>query len=231
MLKFNSYSSKNISNEISYFVSNQDQLTKSKHSSICLSTDDQKYLDHIISSSIPPLSSDLIQEHSSYQSLLQLKDNEIGNLKSILNCKYKSNGTLLREVIKSNDNCELSETENSKDENHKPLIEKKKQRNCKRLNDLKNNNDYLYCKLVSQSLYFKSKINIIKQSSIAIDEHQNAIDALSIVHQKHSIELLDRLIHLKNILNECDRALNTKSSRPSNSKRYINKSNTNLTEQ
>lgn len=233
MLKFNSYSLRNITNEISYFVSNPQQLTKSKHSSVSLSTDDKRYLDKLILNTCSPLIPELVQEHSLYQSLLQLKDNEINNLKAILLLKSQSKSTssTLQVDIKPNDHCESSEIELNKHRNNKLIIQQERQKNKERLHNIKKDNDYLYDNLVSQSLYFKSKINISKQSTIEIKAHQSAISSITIQHQKKSIALLDKLINLKNILNECDKALNTKSSRHSSPKRYFYKTNANLIEQ
>lgn len=156
-----------------------------------------------------------------YKELIKSADMQINTLKSLLKKKNKN--------LQKNDNYILSqkdlilgkaftETEpqskNSLKLNQKQIISEKRMYKEK-INEIKKENNYLYSNLKNEYEYFKNKLIIRKNNLMEVEKHEKICTNIKLLQQERSLKVLDKLIYLKNIINECRKYVNenfTKSS-------------------
>lgn len=151
-----------------------------------------------------------------YHQLIINSDTQINTLKSLL--KYKTNE--LNDVINKKEEEESSTNESSEKrksitKNYSKQIEEQKRKYQYKIDEIKKENSYLDSNLQNEYEYFRNKLEIRKNNLIDINIHKKQKNELALTHQKESLEVLDKLIYLKNIINECQKYIDenlTKSS-------------------
>lgn len=156
-----------------------------------------------------------------YKELIISADMQINTLKSLLKIKTKklqkneNNLFNRKDLIFEKAFTEIgSQSKNSTKINQKQIISEKRMYKEK-INEIKKENNYLYSNLKNEYEYFKNKLTIRKNNLMEIENHEKICTNLKLLQQEKSLKVLDKLIYLKNIINECRKYVNenfTKSS-------------------
>ena len=151
-----------------------------------------------------------------YHQLIQNSETQISTLKSLLTYKNNELNILVnkKEEEESSTN-ESSEKRKVINKKYSKEIEEQKRRYQYKIDEIKKENSYLDSNLQNEYEYFKNKLEIRKNNLIDINIHQKQKNEIALAHQQESLEVLDKLLYLKNIINECQKYIDenlTKSS-------------------
>ena len=138
------------------------------------------------------------QEIQLYKELISSTEYQIINLKKILELKKNK----ITENFNSNFK---SSTSNN------PQLENEKNKYCEKINNINKDNMFIEKNLQNEYEYFKKKLQYKKDNMILKKESQKLCDELSLNFKKHSFKVLDKLIQLKGILNECSKYISFSS--------------------
>ena len=150
--------------------------------------------------------SNSLNEIEIYKNLISSSDYQINKLKNLIqiqnekinSLKINNNLSFIQENINNNENNFIIKNE----------IEKYK----KKINDLKEDYNFLYNNLNNEKEYFKTKLNKQKENTIKISEHNKIKKEIENNNDKQSILILEKLLSLKNKLNECSKYINNNIS-------------------
>ena len=150
--------------------------------------------------------SNSLNEIEIYKNLISSSDYQINKLKILIqiqnekinSLKINNNLSFIQENINNNENNIIIKNE----------IEKYK----KKINELKEDYNFLYNNLNNEKEYFKTKLNKQKENTIKISEHNKIKKEIENNNDKQSILILEKLLSLKNKLNECSKYINNNIS-------------------
>lgn len=151
-----------------------------------------------------------------YHQLIKNSESQINTLKSLLQYKNSELNNLVnkKEEEESSTN-ESSEKRKGINKNYSKQIEEQKRKYLYKIEEIKKENLYLDSNLQNEYEYFKNKLEIRKKNLIEITIHQKQKNEIALSHQHESLEVLDKLLYLKNVINECQKYIDenlTKSS-------------------
>jgi hypothetical protein len=138
------------------------------------------------------------QEIQLYKELISSTEYQIINLKKILELK--------KNKLTENFNSNLkSLTSNN------PQLENEKNKYYEKINNINKEHKFIENNLQNEYEYFKKKLQYKKDNMILKKDSQKICNELSLSLQKYSFKVLDKLIQLKGILNECSKYISFSS--------------------
>ena len=152
------------------------------------------------------------QEIELYKDLISSSEYQINRLKTILEIKKNKINENYYSNLKSFSSNYQIETERNK-------------YNAK-INNLNKENSYIEKNLENECQCFKKKLQYRKENMILKEESKKIIDELSLNLQKYSFSVLDKLIQLKTLLNECSKYMTITSNSQINTQNNYHPINT-----
>ena len=140
-----------------------------------------------------------------YKNLINSSDYQINKLKNLIEIQNEKINSL-----KINNNLSFFQENNYNKNNNKLKIEIEKYN--KKIKELKEDYNFLHNNLNNEKEYFKNKLKKIKENSIEISEHNRIKKEIENNNDKKAVSILDKLVFLKNKLNECSKFINNNTS-------------------
>ena len=150
-----------------------------------------------------------LNEIEIYKNLISSSDYQINKLKNLIEIQNQKINSL-----KINNNLSFFQDNNNNNNNNENniIIKNEIEKYKKKINDLKEDYNFLYTNLNNEKEYFKKKLNKQKENTIKISEHNKKKKEIENNNDKQSIIILEKLISLKNKLNECSKFINNNIS-------------------
>jgi len=149
-----------------------------------------------------------LNEIEIYKNLISSSDYQINKLKNLIEIQNEKINSL-----KINNNLSFFQDNINNNNNENNIIIKNEiEKYKKKINDLKEDYNFLYTNLNNEKEYFKKKLNKQKENTIKISEHNKIKKEIENSNDKKSIIILEKLISLKNQLNECSKYINNNIS-------------------
>ena len=148
-----------------------------------------------------------LNEIEIYKNLISSSDYQINKLKNLIEIQNEKINSL-----KINNNLSFFQDNFNNHNENNIIIKNEIEKYKKKINDLKEDYNFLYNNLNKEKEYFKKKLNKQKENTIKIYEHNKIKKEIENSNDKKSIIILEKLISLKNQLNECSKYINNNIS-------------------
>ena len=148
-----------------------------------------------------------LNEIEIYKNLISSSDYQINKLKNLIEIQNEKINSL-----KINNNLSFFQDNINNHNENNIIIKNEIEKYKKKINDLKEDYNFLYYNLNNEKEYFKNKLNKQKENTIKISEHNKIKKEIENSNDKKSIIILEKLISLKNQLNECSKYINNNIS-------------------
>ena len=148
-----------------------------------------------------------LNEIEIYKNLISSSDYQINKLKNLIEIQNEKINSL-----KINNNLSFFQDNINNHNENNIIIKNEIEKYKKKINDLKEDYNFLYNNLNNEKEYFKNKLNKQKENTIKISEHNKIKKEIENSNDKKSIIILEKLISLKNQLNECSKYINNNIS-------------------
>ena len=148
-----------------------------------------------------------LNEIEIYKNLISSSDYQINKLKNLIEIQNEKINSL-----KINNNLSFFQDNFNNHNENNIIIKNEIEKYKKKINDLKEDYNFLYYNLNNEKDYFKNKLNKQKENTIKIYEHNKIKKEIENSNDKKSIIILEKLISLKNQLNECSKYINNNIS-------------------
>ena len=148
-----------------------------------------------------------LNEIEIYKNLISSSDYQINKLKNLIEIQNEKINSL-----KINNNLSFFQDNFNNHNENNIIIKNEIEKYKKKINDLKEDYNFLYNNLNNEKEYFKNKLNKQKENTIKISEHNKIKKEIENSNDKKSIIILEKLISLKNQLNECSKYINNNIS-------------------
>ena len=148
-----------------------------------------------------------LNEIEIYKNLISSSDYQINKLKNLIEIQNEKINSL-----KINNNLSFFQDNFNNHNENNIIIKNEIEKYKKKINDLKEDYNFLYNNLNNEKEYFKNKLNKQKENTIKISEHNKIKKEIENNNDKKSIIILEKLISLKNQLNECSKYINNNIS-------------------
>ena len=148
-----------------------------------------------------------LNEIEIYKNLISSSDYQINKLKNLIEIQNEKINSL-----KINNNLSFFQDNFNNHNENNIIIKNEIEKYKKKINDLKEDYNFLYNNLNNEKEYFKNKLKKQKENTIKISEHNKIKKEIENSNDKKSIIILEKLISLKNQLNECSKYINNNIS-------------------
>ena len=148
-----------------------------------------------------------LNEIEIYKNLISSSDYQINKLKNLIEIQNEKINSL-----KINNNLSFFQDNINNHNENNIIIKNEIEKYKKKINDLKEDYNFLHNNLNNEKEYFKKKLNKQKENTIKISEHNKIKKEIENSNDKKSIIILEKLISLKNQLNECSKYINNNIS-------------------